>query len=75
MKNNTLNYLLVVILSLSVVTKVTAGSEEPYRILDIGNSYTENYTEMLKEIAEGSGIDLGGLSLCTLTRSSGSFLS
>ena len=75
MKNNTLKYLLVVILSLSVVTKVTAGGEEPYRILDIGNSYTENYTEMLKEIAEGSGIDLGGLSLCTLTRSSGSFLS
>ena len=23
-----------------VATKVTAGGEEPYRILDIGNSYT-----------------------------------
>ena len=58
-----------------VATKVTAGGEEPYRILDIGNSYTENYTEMLKGIAEGSGIDMERLSLCTLTRSSGSFRS
>ena len=62
-------------LSLPVATKVTAGSEGPYRILDIGNSYTDNYTEMLKGIAEGSGIDMEGLSLCTLTRSSGSFRS
>ncbi|MBR5716268.1 MAG: CotH kinase family protein [Bacteroidales bacterium] len=47
--------------------------KEPYRILDIGNSYTDNYTAMLKGIAEGSGIDMEGISLYKLTRSSGSF--
>ncbi len=49
--------------------------KEPYRILDIGNSYTDNYTELLNGIAEGSGIDIEGVSLYKLTRSSGSFRS
>ena len=58
-----------------VATKVAAGGEDPYRILDIGNSYTDNYTAMLKMIAEGSGIDMERISLYKLTRSSGSFKS
>ena len=48
---------------------------EPYRILDIGNSYTDNYTELLNGIAEGSGIDMERISMYKLTRSSGSFKS
>ena len=40
---------------------------EPYRILDIGNSYTDNYTS--------SGIDMEKICLYKLTRSSGSFKS
>ena len=62
-------------LGLPVATKVTVDREEPYRILDIGNSYTDNYTAMLKMIAEGSGIDMERISLYKLTRSSGSFKS
>jgi hypothetical protein len=54
---------------------IASEVREPYRILDIGNSYTDNYTEMLKMIAEGSGIDMEEVSLYKLTRSSGSFKS
>ena len=54
---------------------IASEVKEPYRILDIGNSYTDNYTEMLKMIAEGSGIDMEEVSLYKLTRSSGSFKS
>ena len=54
---------------------IASEVREPFRILDIGNSYTDNYTEMLKMIAEGSGIDMEEVSLYKLTRSSGSFKS
>ena len=54
---------------------IAAEVKEPYRILDIGNSYTDNYTAKLKSIAEGSGIDMEKICLYKLTRSSGSFKS
>ena len=54
---------------------IASEVREPYRILDIGNSYTDNYTDLLKEIAESSGIDMEKICLYKLTRSSGSFKS
>ena len=48
---------------------------EPYRILDIGNSYTDNYTGLLPSLAESACLDMGGVSLFKLTRSGGSFRS
>ena len=49
--------------------------KEPYRILDIGNSYTDNYTDMLSLLVKGAGLNMGNVILYKLTRSGGSFRS
>ena len=54
---------------------IAAEVKEPCRILDIGNSYTENYTAMLPALAATAGISQENVSLHILTRPSGSFRS
>jgi len=57
----------------AVVTTEATGSEEPYRVLDIGNSYTDDATDLLKGLVESCGIDMGKIRIYKFTRSSGSF--
>lgn len=45
------------------------------KILDIGNSYTDDAVNLLPSIAQASSTDLSGLCLWTLVRSNGSFRS
>lgn len=45
------------------------------RILDIGNSYTQDATELLKYIAKASGADLSNICIYAAIRSSASFQS
>lgn len=59
--------------ALAVVTTEATGSEEPYRVLDIGNSYTDDATDLLKGLVESCGIDMGKIRIYKFTRSSGSF--
>lgn len=48
---------------------------EQLRILDIGNSYTLDTTDLLPDIVAASGTDVSSVSLWTLVRSYGSFRS
>ena len=46
---------------------------EHLKILDIGNSYTKDATDLLPRIVRASGSDVGDMALWTLVRSGGSF--
>lgn len=47
--------------------------DDTLRILDIGNSYTEDYTYHLSAIADNLGDDMGNVCYYNLVRASGSF--
>ena len=71
-------YVVFLLLTLSFVSTVEANSpsvlDKPtLKVLDIGNSYTKDATNLLPLIAKHSGADLSNICLYRCTRGSGSF--
>ena len=58
-----------------VFLSVSALAQDVLKILDIGNSYTQDATDLLPDIVAASGMDDGDICLWTMVRSDGSFKS